>query len=360
MQTRALKILAVMASSCLLLSTPASAQWSIDLATTGEQEFQVPAGTETEITILNKVPKANYHVTAILRSIPIPALETVQLPTLEAVSRCEGLLKAAKGIDDATEESAVRDLIRQIESGLPTATCNAAEQAYLRAVMGGTVQRLPVRYVIRDGQELVVTVQRLKADNAVEKTWKLTLTTGTSGSWRTLYGLAISPDRDDDPFLTPGENEGEFFVNPGRSEDRSGHPLKPSASVFFTWMSRTAELGPLSFSPTLGVGATSELPGLFGGVAVTFRQNIALVVGVPFVPQRRVKDRYIDDPLVTSALTTEDLTETKYYFDKWFIGGVFRFSSNPFSKKEPATEKPAAEKPAEQKPGTALKPNPKG
>jgi hypothetical protein len=151
----------------------------------------------------------------------------------------------------------------------------------------------------------------------------------------------VFQDHDDDPFLSPGAKDGEFIVNPGLSKDRGGHPLKPAPSVFFSWLSRSAELGPISVSPTLGLGATSELPGLFGGIAVTYRQNLALVVGIPVVTQRHVKEKYLKGPTVTTALTTEDLTESKYYADKWFIGGVFRFSSNPFGEaKKPAKEKP--------------------
>lgn len=340
MRTRFMLGAAVMAAACLS-AQPAAAQWSMDLASVAEQEFQVPAGTEASITIVNKAPRVRYHVATVLRPIQIPPLPAVGLRVSEVGGGCPDLVKTAETLQAATEETSVRTLVLQLQLAIPTADCDGQQLTFIRAVMAGTVMVLPVRYVIGAGEELVVTVQKLKADGTVEKTWKLTLTTGAPGSWRTLYGLAVFQDRDDDPFLTPGAKDGEFIVNPGLSKDRGGHPLKPAPSVFFSWLSRSAELGPISVSPTLGLGATSELPGLFGGIAVTYRQNLALVVGIPVVTQRHVKEKYVKDPTVTTALTTDDLTDTKYYADKWFIGGVFRFSSNPFGEaKKPAKEKP--------------------
>nr|MBA2260675.1 hypothetical protein [Acidobacteriota bacterium] len=329
-----------------LVAQPVAAQWSIDLAGVAKREFQVPAGTETRIVVVNKAPNVRYHIVTVLRPIPVAPLEPVAISRAEDPLGCAELVQVAVDLQNATAETKVRLLMLQLQQALPAAGCSGTQLGFIRAVMASTIYVLPVEYVIRAGEELVVTVNRLKADNSVEKTWTLILTTGAQGSWRTLYGIALVPDRDDDPFLTPGDREGEFIVNAGASKDRQDFPVKPAPSVFFSWMSRSAEFGPLAVSPTLGVGATSELPGLFGGVSITYRQNLALVVGIPFVPQRHVKPQYINNKVVTSALTTADLTETKYHADKWFIGGVFRFSSNPFGEaKRPAQEQPSQEKP---------------
>jgi hypothetical protein len=328
---------------------PAWAQWTMDLAQSGEMQFQVTPGDEAGVTIINKLPRGIYRISAVVRTIQIGPLPDVAGLQLESAG-CPDLVKVALGLEEATTETAVRAGMAQLTDGLATAKCTDAERTSIRAAMAATVYELPRRYVIRAGEELVVTVQRLKADGAVEKEWKLTLTTGAPGSWRTLYGLAILRDRDDKPFLTPGTKDGEFVVNPGLSKNAEGKPVKAAPSVFFTWMSRSAELGPLSVSPTLGIGATSEIPGLFGGLAFTYRQNLALVVGIPVVIQQRVKDKFLKDPIVKSALTTEDLTDRRYHLDKIFVGGVFRFASNPFAE---------AKKPAQEKPEEKAKPEPK-
>lgn len=324
-----------------LVAQSAAAQWSIDLAAVAKQEFQVPPGTDARIVVVNKAPNVPYHIVAVLRPIPVAPLESVSITGEDTRGGCPELVQVAVNLQNATAETKVGQLMLELQQALPGAGCTGTQRGFIRAVMASTVYVLPVEYVIRAGEELVVTVNRLKADNTVEKTWTLILTTGAQGSWRTLYGIALVPDRDDDPFLTPGEKEGEFIVNAGASRDREDFPVRPAPSVFFSWMSRSAEFGPLAVSPTLGVGASSELPGLFGGVSITYRQNLALVVGIPFVPQRHVKAQYINNNVVTSTLTTADLTETKYHADKWFIGGVFRFSSNPFGEaKRPAQERP--------------------
>ena len=333
-------------TACMILvatlaARSASAQWSIDLATSGDQEFQVSPGTEAGVTIINKAPKNTYHVVAALRPIEVAPLGPVVVPLLEGGGDCPDLVKVAQELEKDTSETSTREHVAQLENALPTARCNPQQRTYILATIAGTIQKIPRRYLIHAGEELVVTVARIKADGSVEKTWKLTLTTGAAGSWRTLYGFAIVRDRDDQPYLTPGAKDGEFVVNRGAfDDDAEDKPVKLAPSIFFTWMSHSAELGPLSVSPTLGVGATSQLPGLFGGLALTYRQNLALVVGVPVVPERHVKPQYVKDPNVKSALTTDDLTQTKYHLRKWFIGGVFRFSSNPFEAKKPAEEKP--------------------
>jgi hypothetical protein len=328
---------------------PAWAQWSMDLAQSGEKQFQVTPGDEAGVTIINKLPKGIYRISTILRTIPIDPLPDVAGLRLESAG-CPELTKVALALEEATSETAIRGGMAQLADSLPTAKCTDTERTSIRAAMAATVYELPRRYVIRAGEELVVTVQRLKADGASEKEWKLTLTTGAPGSWRTLFGLAILKDRDDKPFLTPSTKEGEFVVNPGLNKDAEGNPVKMVASVFFTWMSRSAELGPVSVSPTLGIGATSEIPGLFGGLAFTYRQNLALVVGIPVVIQQHVQDRYLKDPIVKSALTTEELTDRRYHLDKIFVGGVFRFASNPFAE---------AKKQAQEKPEEKPKPEPK-
>ena len=338
--------IAVMAFGLAMALAPrdAAAQWSIDLASDARQEFQVAPGTTAHVVVVNKAPNVPYHIVAVLRPIPVPPLAPIAFPRIaEGTGGCPELRKLAADLQKETAETQVKLLVLQLQQGLPTASCADNELAFIRAVMSATIYVLPADYVIRAGEELVVTVNRLKPDGSVEKTWSLTLTTGAQGSWRTLYGVALFRDRDDNPFLTPGTKDGEFVVNPGSADDREDQPVKLAPSIFFSWMARSAELGPLSISPTLGVGATSELPGLFGGVAITYRQNLAFVLGIPVVAQRRVNPRYLTDPVVTSTLTTDELTETKYHADKWFIGGVFRFSANPFAEaKKPAQEKPAA------------------
>lgn len=334
-------LIAALVALALFASRPAQAQWTIDLATNGDQEYQVSPGTEATITVVNRAPKNKYVISTVVRSIPIDPLPDIGLRFESLVpSGCNAVHKTAQDLEGDTSETAARNHVAEIKAASLTA-CTPQQRASILAAVAGTIARIDQAYVIRSGELLVVTVQRLK-DGKVEKDWKLTLTTGPSGSPRTLYGLSVMRDHDDKPYLTPGTKAGEFTVNPGAAADVEDHPVRLVPSVFFTWLSRRRELGAVSVSPTLGLGATKGAPGLFAGLAFTYRQNLALVVGIPVAPERRVRAEYLKNPTVTSVLTTEQLTETRYHVRKFFVAGVFRFSSNPFAEaKKPAQEKPA-------------------
>ena len=73
-----------------------------------------------------------------------------------------------------------------------TAACAPPQRASILATIAGTVQQIEPHRIIRSGQELIVTVQRLKATVRLKNVEAHVDYWRPAGSWRTM---SVSPSK---------------------------------------------------------------------------------------------------------------------------------------------------------------------
>ena len=313
-------------------------QWPLDLSIKpGRIEIAVQPGQEASILILNWAPFQKYNVATALESIPIPPLPVISFPAAGlglAAPPCAALVDAGT-LAAQTDEQKVAALVTKIT--LAIGACTDLEKSAIAGAIATTRRLVPGAWVIHAGEQLTVTVSH--ADDP-SKQWVLVLSTGARGTWRTLYGVSLVSNQDERFFAKATDTSGKFAITRERVDDSGMKSLKPIPSVFYSWLSHSAELKNLSISPSLGLGLKDDAPGFFFGASITYNQNIGIVVGVPVYQQSRLKGSYTEGQIVSENLTGDQLHDKPYRLHGIFVAGVFRFASNPFA---------AAPKPAEKK-----------
>lgn len=176
-------------------------------------------------------------------------------------------------------------------------------------------------YTLSRGEELAIRVERPGAEPI-----RFTLTTGARGAWRTHYGFTFFLDRDDTFFSDPVEGaEGRFAIT--KEEDRSDLGFAPS--VLFSWLPASRRGRSLAWGPVAGLGVDTESPIVFGGVGLTYNENVMLSAGVIVHKQRRLDGRYSVGDTIMENLDDDQLTRGNFSPNLYF-GLAYRFSSSPF------------------------------
>ncbi|WP_348672083.1 hypothetical protein, partial [uncultured Abyssibacter sp.] len=163
---------------------------------------------------------------------------------------------------------------------------------------------LESEFVLKAGEELVVTVTRRKSDNVSEKTFPaVTYATPaeTIGEWITLYGFN---------YLDSGE--AGHFAKPDPGTDPQTYTITPktnrqdkvfSPSIYFMWIkSRNYEFIParvLSWNAgdvfggvTAGLGFDLDSPTVFMGYGLGWGYNVMLTAGGVFHSEQRLDGKY--------------------------------------------------------------------
>jgi hypothetical protein len=321
--------IALSAAALLLAWAPAgyARDLIVDLA---EQD---PGSTETRATelgddlvivIRNIVPGVTYNVTVERLVIPITALDPPQQNLAPPPNDCttpETFFE--QEIRTKTTEDEVRDLVNEYRN--KTVTCPPNAQQVLEAkIQTLAVRTIPGSFELTRGEKLVVTTVR--ADNGT--TWTTEFSTGDRGEWRTSYGFNFLPSENDTYFLN---EESKIQKN----ADRRNFDFAPS--IFYSWMPREALLSNVRIGPVAGLGFDLDNPIVFGGVAITYNQNISLNLGAVMHKQTRLLGKYHEDQKLDETLDATQLVEESYSLN-YFVGLSFRFSSNPFSGGDDDTE----------------------
>jgi len=317
-------------------SAAAAADFVIDLAThPGDLTISVAPGNLT-ISVVHQVPGRDYGVTAVSEAIPIPPLTLpagISLPLVGAVDpACIALDKDLKDIAPPADEAAVASAAAKITGLLKDTACPSGNAVYkaAAAVLATYSAARPIgSFNVRAGEQIKVTIQRLKDNRAPEKTWTTTYSTGARGTWLTTYGFTFVPLQDDLYFSAAGQKQGEFVITKQRADAISD--LKFVPSIMFSWLSASKQLSNFAFSPAAGFGATSDsLTALLGATAM-YNANLAFTGGLAITQQRRLAGKYTEGQTVSENLSEDQLHE-KVLKPSLFFGVTFRFGSNPFAQ----------------------------
>jgi hypothetical protein len=336
-------------------AAPAAGQVHVNLASTGSLSATVDPGDVT-VVLDNRLPLVRYTITVVKEAIPIAALSADAIagsglvPSVAERSGdpCDALAAATLALEQAVSEAEVATRGPVLRGLLdPPACSDPAAVARASALLAGTSHTLGP-YTLRRGERLIVTVTRPAADDQTA-TWTVTLSTEPRGEWITMYGAGLFPNLDE-KFVTRAAEEGFEIVDAD-----SGWSLQtPAPSVFFTWLSSRQRHRNWSWGPAVGLGVGGSTPAIFGGVGLTFNQNISLVLGAAVTGQQRLRGQYRDEAhrMVAEVLTDEQLHETAYR-PKPFVGLALRFDRNPFKDDDPPPAAPTPPNPAPARaPGT--------
>jgi len=350
---------------CLLLFTSASATAQatppapeatrvvLDLAGTGSLSQTVDPATYV-VVLENRLPQARYGVVIRKELIPIAAIAFDPIGSLgflgrtELAGTCLALAEATSTLVGSTSESQVPARRAALQALVNQGGCNEAPTAEGASIALASTSQSLMPQVLHDGERLTVTVTRAAGDEVL--TWTLVVETEPRGEWLTSFGVSFLPDRDE-RFHTEPAGDDKFTI----VEDNADRALKPPMpSVYFNWLSSKQKRRNWSWSPTIGFGLDDEAIGVFGGVSLSYNQNISVIGGVAVAGQQRLISRYTPGQEVGENLNDDQLHELDYRVAP-FVAVTVRFDRNPFKKEDaaPATAPvPEVPPPADPKQAT--------
>jgi hypothetical protein len=292
------------------------------------------------LAVRNRVPKENYRVDWRIDEKEIPALP---LPTaVESGGEgnpddpCVKLAKATKALHDAAAETAVPQLVVELD-GLLTKCGDAALVEDAKSVRAKTEENVEIAKIGYDTR-VSVTVRRLNGQTEVKR-WEYAFETPSSGAWLMSYGFTFIPSDDESYFSKPDQGEaGKYRIT--RLNERRDQDF--AAAIFYSWMPRSWANSYWSSSLSAGLGFDLSDPLVFLGYMGTMKRNISIVLGGVMHKQRVLRGQYEPGQQVGENLTEDQLTE-RTYKPNWFAGLAFRFGEPPLShKKDPPKPKPTA------------------
>lgn len=316
-----------------MLAGPASAAAQVLDVALGEGLTMVtaPVGEPLSVTIVNLAPGASYDISVLTEIVAIPPLNPAVLTGEGMTTPCAALAKAMN-LTAETDETQVAAAVDAIERERDD--CAAVEQREIDLRLGPT-RRMIAAGPLQRGEQIRVVVRK-NAQPA--RTWSLLLSTGATGSWRALYGMALGSGREEKFFTKATEETGKFVLTREREDANDRWDLAAIPAVYFQFMPLTRELRDWTVGPTLGLGVKSDLPAFFFGGVVTYHQNLGLAFGLPVYQESKLRGRYSAGDIVSEILTDDELHTRVLRPQGVFVAGIFRFSRNPlgagFGKKE--------------------------
>lgn len=316
---------AILTTTLAVVPSALTAQQIIDLSRApGSITQSVAPGSTVAVTITSLAPGASYEIVTLRENIPIPELKSPGSILFGVTDECEALT-LAKSLVKEVDETKVAATVGEIDA--KRKDCDADQIRLIDLYVGVTRRTVNVG-VINAGEQARITVTK-KIETP--KVWTLVLTTGASGSWRTLYGVALGPGQDDKFFAKATANAGQFVITKERDDANEMSDLAVIPSVFFQWLPMTRELNDWAVGPTLGLGVKSDRPALFLGAIITFRQNLGLAIGLPVYQELKLRGSFVEGQTIMENLNEDQLHKETYRFQRFFVAGVFRFGSNPFA-----------------------------
>lgn len=328
----------------------------IDLATApGSYSVTRRSGIDS-VTLIDLAPARTYAIdVAVAQGTVAPLVLPGSVPAgglgsfMVAPPLCADANKVAVALNSADDERAVasllqalRDLTRRaadLERKLATPSATAADTAEYRLCPVEVVRDMLLNWMavttrtfavadLGDQDDLRVSVARLEtAPDSVH--WLFAYNGRRAGEWRTFYSFLVGvnnwPTASYDYFteqVTAGSPATTTYTVQRRRAD--DYMFAPGFQYLFdrgkAW----------SFSPTAGIGIDLTNPSVFAGLALTYRQNIALSAGGMVFRGRSLDPRYAVGQSIETSLDSEQLTRDAFRI-KPFIAVSFRFGTSPFA-----------------------------
>ena len=304
----------------------------IDLADAAPRTIRVDAGTY-RIVLMNTVVGREYWL-QVGPSLPMQvAVLQLNAPREESVralsdSKCV-VTAAALEVARSTTEASVRTTVDQLRialAGYAENTCTTEEITSARQVMAATQRTVTETPVVMTADVL----RRLVISSRNGAHWSVALNTTGRGVWQTTYGVAVSPNRDEE-YFTEETGESEFTIRKKPADENS---LTLLPTVFFTWLSSADAFSNVQHGPTVGLGVTTGTPSgrfsVLGGWMVRFNQNIGVVAGVSIYPHKRLDGQYQENQVLKESLDSDKLNRDSIRANG-FVAFTLRFGSSPFA-----------------------------
>ncbi|HKY20155.1 MAG TPA: hypothetical protein VJM31_02955 [Vicinamibacterales bacterium] len=315
----------------------AAGQIRIDLGGTGDLSRPIEPGTLT-LQIENRLIHARYDTVVKRESIPIALLSTDSIPSLKSLlgprtennvpTPCDTLRTAVTALSEATAESQVSARKMAVDMLLGQNLCtDVGVVADAKDASAATTKMFSTP--VRAGEKITVSITR-RVSEGEGPSWTFIFETEPRGEWFTTYGVSFVVE-DDQRFFAKGA--GDKFTITAEQEARG---LRPVPSIFFSWLSSKQRHRNLAWSPTAGFGLSDDSPAFFGGLSVTYNQNISFIAGVAVAAQQRLHGRYTVNEEIGEDLTEEQL-HRRVFRPAPMVGVTFRFASNPFKEAKPET-----------------------
>jgi len=276
-----------------------------------------PASDVVNFVVTNRLPRGNYDITVEQLVRVLPALTTPTIAKPAAKSACDEALDAATAIKGAKEETEVGKQTSIVRSKM--ASCDETQIMDLQGVLASTQGDIPGEYTVGGG--LKVTISR-KAGETDKKVWTFVLNPPPRGTWITSYGAAIARNRDQ-KFFSKAGTDGKYIITP--EADHDDYKLIPS--IYFSWLPADRGEHDWSWSPVAGLGLNTVA--VFGGVSLSYNQNLSGILSVGIIKQSRLLGKYQTEQVVSDNLSGDQLTQDVYR-PTFAVSIAFRFGENPF------------------------------
>jgi hypothetical protein len=345
-------VLAVAVLAVTVSAARAEQRYQLDLARHAGPEVTAPvAEGPVTVVVTNQIPGRAYTYAVSREWIPIPPLSmpaNVSIPVGAAadpecvmlVADYDKIVKPAptSETDVPAKAKALAELVDSDRFK------NKCLDDTIRRPIRETLQRFNTPQVlgpfgVDSGQQLRVTVQRLADSGAVEKTWTTVLSAGSRGEWLTTYGMTFVRNDNQRFYAKPGTEANKFVITPERESEKREVSFIPA--VMFSWVPSDQRGRYVTFSPTAGVGATSDTFAVLVGGTATVNLNLGFTLGVAFSNHQRLSGKYVPGQTVSENLTEAQLHRNAK-LPAVFFAATLRFGQSPFG----TAPKPAAPAPA--------------
>jgi hypothetical protein len=286
--------------------------------------------TSISLILVNAVPSARYTVTISVDETSVGAVSLTKPPALAlpsgaAVHMLYGTLLAQ--LDSAHDESSVGEVTRQTRRDVGRVYESGGE-FMLDSLDARTVHRLESIATLHPGERLQVTVARWTDEGKESARWLTTFSTAPAGEWQIGLGFALPYALGNlEHYSVRRDGDGVCRVRATASDDRIS--LVPA--LYFDWIARDDRFDAWTLSVSGGVGFDMQNPVLLLGGALSFHQNITLMVGAAAHRVPWLDPEYAVGDVVDERLASEDLLTLRYAIDP-FVGVGFRLLGSALMK----------------------------
>ena len=332
---------------CIYINTFSQTQtFVLDLAEMSPgnaKTFEVSENCDFHLILLNTIPGKEYifHYRYFNDTIlPFSSNINRDKSLIEDTTNCDKLFKSLKDsikfFETIEDEKGIKTSKINLEKALKNIELNKCDMSDIShskiinsvlELLSKTKMDLTYLFNLKKGQKLEFTITR--SDKNLN--WVYIFDAGNRGNWLTSYGITFISNvlKQRKEFIAKSINSDTNVISVS-SPSRSEFDFAPS--IFFTWMPADNELRNWScgFCGGLGLDIDVQSPLLMFGFALTYNQNLNLILGISGRVISKPSDSYSEFQKIV-AVDVDKLNKKTAVFDP-FIAFTFRFGSNPFSK----------------------------
>ena len=304
---------------------------TVNLALENRQDLPVAPGVYS-IILSNTIPDAIYSVVvgpaqvfeqSPLTSIDLSSLAPATAFTPEAAN-CGAALRAIDSLRQVpADEKQVSERLEVARNAVSTCADVRIATTFSDITKQFTTTVPGLRVTVPPDSRTFVLITRDSHQ------WEVTFSSVPRGRWQMMFGVTLALNRDEEYFAQP-DGAGGFRVAQERPPELGSFTSLPS--VLWTWLPPDQAFADVQQGFTVGIGLSTQKglrhTALLIGYTIRHNQNIGVVGGFAFHPQKRLDGRYSLHEMLSENLEPDKLNESQIRWNLFF-GALFRLGASP-------------------------------